>query len=182
MNVKGKNKEKSNSLDLLEKLIYVGRVSKTVKGGRTMSFSALAVVGDKSGRVGFGKGGASEVADAKMKAFEAAKSSMIKVSLKESRTIHHDITSTFCSARVKLRSAPPGTGIVAGGAMKAIFECVGIKDVVAKSLGTSNGYNVVRATFIALSRLISPKTVAEKRGIEISDVIKKRNINFKKIS
>ena len=123
---------KQNNQEITEILIAVNRVSKTVKGGRNMSFSALVVVGDKNGKVGFGKGNATEVTDAKNKAYEVAKKSMIKISLKEGRTIHHDIFARYCSAKVYLRSAPAGTGVIAGGPMRAIFECAGINDVVAK--------------------------------------------------
>ena len=136
----------------------------------------LVVVGDKAGRVGFGKGNATEVTDAKNKAFEAAKKAMIKISLKEGRTIHHDIASRFCAARVHLRSAPSGTGVIAGGPMRAIFECAGIHDIVAKSVGTSNPYNMVGATFAALKSLVSPKLVAERRSKEISEIVKRRNL------
>jgi small subunit ribosomal protein S5 len=141
-----------------------------------MSFSVLVVVGDKSGKVGYGKGNATEVNDAKNKAFESAKKAMMKVSLKEGRTIHHDVYSTFCSAKVYLRSAPVGTGVIAGGPMRAIFECAGINDVVAKSVGTSNPYNMVAATFKALKSLYSPKIVAERRSKEISEIVKRRNL------
>jgi small subunit ribosomal protein S5 len=147
-----------------------------VKGGRNMSFSALVVVGDKNGKVGFGKGNATEVTDAKNKAYEVAKKSMIKISLKEGRTIHHDIFARYCSAKVYLRSASAGTGVIAGGPMRAIFECAGINDVVAKSVGTSNPYNMVAATFVALKNLTSPKLIAEKRSKDISEIIRRRNL------
>ena len=173
---------KSNSTEIVEKLVAINRVSKTVKGGKNMSFSALVVVGDKNGRVGFGKGNATEVSDAKNKAFEAAKKAMMKVSLKEGRTIHHDIAGRFCSGKVYLRSAPAGTGVIAGGPMRAVFECAGIHDVVAKSVGTSNPYNLVGATFAALRALISPKIVAERRSKEISEIVKRRNSALKQKS
>ncbi len=167
---------KQNNQEITEILIAVNRVSKTVKGGRNMSFSALVVVGDKNGKVGFGKGNATEVTDAKNKAYEVAKKSMIKISLKEGRTIHHDIFARYCSAKVYLRSAPAGTGVIAGGPMRAIFECAGINDVVAKSVGTSNPYNMVAATFSALKNLTSPKLIAEKRSKDISEIIRRRNL------
>ncbi len=167
-----REKEKS---DITERLVSINRVSKTVKGGKNMSFSALVVVGDKNGRVGFGKGNATEVSDAKNKAFEAAKKAMMKFALKEGRTIHHDIFARFCAGKVYLRSAPAGTGVIAGGPMRAIFECAGIHDIVAKSVGTSNPYNLVGATFAALKALSSPKAVAEKRSKEISEIVKRRN-------
>ncbi len=167
---------KNNSAnELVERLISVNKVSKTVKGGKNLSFSALVIVGDKNGKVGYAKGNAVEVTDAKNKAFEAAKKKMIKLSLKEGRTIHHDVSGQFCSAKVYLRSAPSGTGVIAGGPMRAIFECAGINDIVAKSVGTSNPYNMVGGTFDALSKLFSPKSVAEKRSKEISEIVKKRN-------
>jgi small subunit ribosomal protein S5 len=155
--------------------VSINRVSKTVKGGKNMSFAALVIVGDKNGKVGFGKGNATEVTNAKNKAFEAAKRNMIKISLKEGRTIHHDIFDSFCAGKVQLRSAPAGTGVIAGGPMRAVFECAGINDIVAKSIGTSNPYNLVAATFKALEALSSPKIVAEKRSKEISEIIKRRN-------
>jgi small subunit ribosomal protein S5 len=175
---KNNQKEKAQS-EITERLVAINRVSKTVKGGKNMSFSALVVVGDKNGRVGFGKGNATEVSDAKTKAFESAKKSMIRVSLKEGRTIHHDIFARFCSAKVYLRSATAGTGVIAGGPMRAIFECAGIHDVVAKSVGTSNPYNMVAATFAALKALASPKIIAEKRSKEISEIVKRRNSALK---
>ncbi len=168
-------KNSNNHSEIAEILVAINKVSKTVKGGKNLSFSALAVVGDKNGRVGFGKGNAVEVSDAKNKAFEAAKKAMMKVALKEGRTIHHDSTARFCAAKVYLRSAPAGTGVIAGGPMRAIFECAGIHDVVAKSVGTSNPYNLVAATFLALKKLVSPKMVSERRSKEISDIVKRRN-------
>jgi small subunit ribosomal protein S5 len=170
------NQKEKGATEIVERLVSINRVSKTVKGGKNMSFAALVVVGDKNGRVGFGKGNATEVSDAKNKAFEAAKKAMMKVSLKEGRTIHHDIFARFCSAKVYLRSAPAGTGVIAGGPMRAIFECAGIHDIVAKSVGTSNPYNMVGATFEALKGLFSPKSVAEKRSKEISEIVKRRNL------
>lgn len=178
--VKNNQKEKGTS-EIVEKLIAINRVSKTVKGGKNMSFAALVVVGDKNGRVGFGKGNATEVSDAKNKAFEAAKKTMTKISLKEGRTIHHDIFARFCSAKVYLRAAPAGTGVIAGGPMRAIFECAGIHDIVAKSVGTSNPYNMVGATFAALKALVSPKIVAERRSKEISEIVKRRNLALNQV-
>ena len=180
--IKQKNQKEKVAQEIIEKLIAVNRVSKTVKGGKNMSFSVLVVVGDKNGKVGFGKGNATEVSDAKNKAFEAAKRAMIKVSLKEGRTVHHDIFARFCSAKVYLRSAPVGTGVIAGGPMRAVFECAGISDVVAKSVGTSNPYNMIGATFLALKNLSSPKLIAEKRSKEISEIVKRRNLALNNIS
>ena len=173
-----KNHKEKVANEIVERLVAINRVSKTVKGGKNMSFAALVVVGDKNGRVGYGKGNATEVSDAKNKAFEAAKKAMTKISLKEGRTIHHDTYGKFCSAKVHLRSAPAGTGVIAGGPMRAIFECSGIHDVVAKSVGTSNPYNMVAATFDALTSLISPKIIAERRSKEISEIVKRRNVTL----
>lgn len=173
---------KSNSQEIIERLVSVNKVSKTTKGGKNLSFTALVVVGDKSGRVGFGKGNAIEVVDAKNKAFEAAKKAMMKVSLKESRTVHHDISARFCAAKVYLRSAPAGTGVIAGGPMRAVFECVGIADIVAKSVGTSNPYNLVAATFAALKGLNSPKAIADKKSKDISEIIKRRNLALNNVN
>ncbi len=170
-----KQAKNNSGSDLVERLISINKVSKTVKGGKNLSFSALVVVGDKNGKVGFGKGNAVEVASAKNKAFEVAKKSMVKIPLKEARTLHHDSSAEFCSAIVYLRSAPAGTGVIAGGPMRAVFECAGINDVVAKSVGTSNPYNMVAATFCALKRLSSPRIIAEKRGKDISEIVKRRN-------
>ncbi len=169
---------KTANSEIIERLIAVNKVSKTVKGGKNLSFAALVVVGDKNGRVGFGKGNATEVTDAKNKAFEAAKKAMTKISLKEGRTIHHDTFGRFCAGKVYLRAAPAGTGVIAGGPMRAIFECAGIHDIVAKSVGTSNPYNMVGATFEALKTLTSPKMIAEKRSKEISEIVKRRNLSL----
>ena len=147
------SKQAKNNSEIIERLVSINRVSKTVKGGKNMSFSALVVVGDKAGRVGFGKGNATEVSDAKNKAFEVAEKATMKISLKEGRTIHHDVFARFCSAKVYLRSSPAGTGVIAGGPMRAVFECAGIHDIVAKSVGTSNPYNMVSATFEAFKIL-----------------------------
>lgn len=168
------NRDKETTIT--ERLVFINRVSKTVKGGRNMSFAALVVVGDKNGKVGFGKGNASEVSDAKNKAFEAAKKNMIKVPLKEGRTFHHDIVAKFCAAKILIRSAPAGTGVIAGGPIRSVFECLGIHDVVAKSHGTSNPYNMVGAVFEALRRVSSPKVISEKRSKDISEIVKKRNL------
>ena len=178
---KNNNNQSKQQSELIERLVAINKVSKTVKGGKNLSFAALVIVGDKNGRVGFGKGNATEVSDAKNKAFEAAKKAMSKIALKEGRTIHHDSKGIFCAAKVYLRSAPAGTGVIAGGPMRAIFECAGIHDIVAKSVGTSNPYNMVAATFLALKSLLSPKIVAERRSKEISEIVKRRNaaVNLK---
>lgn len=167
------NINKENSL--IEKLISVNKCTKVVSGGKNLSFAALVVVGDKKGKVNFGIGKAREVADARTKAFTNAKKMLKKVPLKESRTVHHDCEGNFGACKVIIRTAPSGTGVISGGIMRNIFECLGIKDVVAKSIGSNNPYNVVMATFDALLGMNSPKAVAERRGKNINEVIKRRN-------
>lgn len=157
--------------DLVDKLVGINRVAKVVKGGRRFGFAALVVVGDQKGRVGFGKGKAREVPEAIRKATEAAKRSMIRVPLREGRTLHHDTTGRFGAGRVVLRAAPPGTGIIAGGPMRAIFETLGVQDIVTKSIGTSNPHNMLRATFAALEGAMSPRSVAARRGKKVSDIL-----------
>ncbi len=157
--------------DLVDKLVSINRVAKVVKGGRRFGFAALIVVGDTKGRVGFGSGKAREVPEAIRKATEQAKRNIIRVPLREGRTLHHDITGRFGAGRVVLRAAPPGTGIIAGGPMRAVFETLGVQDVVTKSLGSSNPYNMVRATFDGLTKMMSPRQVAAKRGKKVSDII-----------
>ncbi|WP_044333363.1 30S ribosomal protein S5 [Sphingomonas hengshuiensis] len=157
--------------ELIEKLVHINRVSKTVKGGKRFGFAALVVVGDGKGRVGFGHGKAREVPEAISKATAAAKKAMVRVPLKEGRTLHHDGNGHFGAGRVTLRSAPQGTGIIAGGPMRAIFESLGVADVVTKSVGTSNPYNMIRATFEALNEQTSPKSVAQRRGKKIADLL-----------
>ncbi|HEX7693143.1 MAG TPA: 30S ribosomal protein S5 [Sphingomonas sp.] len=157
--------------ELIEKLVHINRVSKTVKGGKRFGFAALVVVGDGKGRVGFGHGKAREVPEAISKATAAAKKAMVRVPLKEGRTLHHDGNGHFGAGRVTVRSAPQGTGIIAGGPMRAIFESLGVADVVTKSVGTSNPYNMIRATFEALGEQTSPKSVAQRRGKKIADLL-----------
>jgi small subunit ribosomal protein S5 len=157
--------------ELIEKLVHINRVSKTVKGGKRFGFAALVVVGDGKGRVGFGHGKAREVPEAISKATAAAKKAMVRVPLKEGRTLHHDVNGHFGAGRVTVRSAPQGTGIIAGGPMRAIFESLGVADVVTKSVGTSNPYNMIRATFEALNNQTSPKSVAQRRGKKIADLL-----------
>ncbi|HEV2568024.1 30S ribosomal protein S5 [Sphingomonas sp.] len=157
--------------ELIEKLVHINRVSKTVKGGKRFGFAALVVVGDGKGRVGFGHGKAREVPEAISKATASAKKKMIRVPLREGRTLHHDGNGHFGAGRVTLRSAPQGTGIIAGGPMRAIFESLGVADVVTKSVGTSNPYNMIRATFEALGEQTSPKSVAQRRGKKIADLL-----------
>ena len=157
--------------ELIEKLVHINRVSKTVKGGKRFGFAALVVVGDGKGRVGFGHGKAREVPEAISKATAAAKKHMIRVPLREGRTLHHDGNGHFGAGKVTLRSAPQGTGIIAGGPMRAVFESLGVADVVTKSVGTSNPYNMIRATFEALGDQTSPKSVAQRRGKKIADLL-----------
>jgi len=169
------NKREERDSEFVDRLVHINRVAKVVKGGRRFGFAALVVVGDQKGRVGFGKGKAREVPEAIRKATEAAKREMIRVPLREGRTLHHDVKGRHGAGRVVLRAAPPGTGIIAGGPMRAVFETLGIHDVVAKSVGTSNPYNMVRATFDALKRETSPRQVAAKRGKKVGDIVGRRN-------
>ena len=157
--------------ELIEKLVHINRVSKTVKGGKRFGFAALVVVGDGKGRVGFGHGKAREVPEAITKATASAKKKMIRVPLKEGRTLHHDGKGRFGAGKVNVRTAPAGTGIIAGGPMRAVFESLGVADVVTKSVGTSNPYNMVRATFDALTTQTSPKSVAQRRGKKVADLL-----------
>jgi small subunit ribosomal protein S5 len=163
----------------MEKLISVRRVTKVVKGGKNMRFSALVVVGDGKGRVGFATGKAREVPDAVKKAVDRAKKSLIHVPMRDGRTLHHDIRARTGAATVYLRSAPSGTGVIAGGAMRSIFEVLGLHDVVSKSIGTSNYHNTVRATFQALASLQSPRSVSLKLGKKVSDVLARRDLHAK---
>lgn len=161
--------------NFIEKLVSVRRVTKVVKGGKTLRFSALVVVGDGKGRVGYASGKAREVPDAVRKAVERAKKTMVRVPLKEGRTLHHDINVRLGAARVILRSAAPGTGVIAGGAMRQLLEALGIHDVVAKSIGTGNYGNVVRATVEALTSVESPKQVAHRLGRKLTDILDRRD-------
>ena len=160
--------------ELIEKLVHINRVAKVVKGGRRFGFAALVVVGDQRGRVGFGHGKAREVPEAIRKATESAKKTMIRVPLREGRTLHHDISGRHGAGKVLLRTATPGTGIIAGGPMRAVFESLGVQDVVTKSMGSSNPYNMVRATFDALKRQVSPRQVAARRGKKVADIVARR--------
>ena len=157
--------------ELIEKLVHINRVSKTVKGGKRFGFAALVVVGDGKGRAGFGHGKAREVPEAISKATAAAKKAMVRVPLRDGRTLHHDGNGHFGAGKVTVRSAPSGTGIIAGGPMRAVFESLGVHDVVTKSVGTSNPYNMIRATFEALKEQTSPRSVAQRRGKKVSDLI-----------
>lgn len=160
--------------EFVDKLVHINRVAKVVKGGRRFGFAALVVVGDQKGRVGFGHGKAREVPEAIRKATESAKRNLVKVPLREGRTLHHDVRGQHGAGKVILRAAPPGTGIIAGGPMRAVFETLGIQDVVAKSLGSSNPYNMVRATFDALRHEDSPRGVAARRGKKVSEIVSRR--------
>jgi small subunit ribosomal protein S5 len=163
--------ERQEGDELKDKLVTINRVAKVVKGGRRFSFAALVVVGDQKGRVGWGAGKAREVPEAIRKATERAKRGMIRVPMKEGRTLHHDIIGEFGAGRVILRAAPAGTGIIAGGPMRAVFETLGMGDVVAKCTGTTNPHNMVKATFAALGRTTSPRAVAARRGKKVTDLL-----------
>ena len=169
------DRRKAEKKEELEKrLVHVNRVAKTVKGGRNMSFAAVVVVGDQKGRVGFGSGKATEVPDAITKATNEAKKNMVRIPLREGRTLHHDVKGVFGAGKVILRTAPAGTGVIAGGPMRAIFEALGVQDVVAKSLGSNNPYNMIKATFNALQSINSPRMVAAKRGKKVGDIVSRR--------
>ena len=163
--------------ELIDKLVGINRVAKVVKGGRRFGFAAIVVVGDTKGRVGHGSGKAKEVPEAIRKATDAAKKNMIRVPLRDGRTLHHDIEGHFGAGHVILRSAPAGTGIIAGGPMRAVFETLGIQDIVAKSMGTSNPHNMIKATFEALKSIQAPRSVAAKRGKRVSDILGTRRDN-----
>jgi small subunit ribosomal protein S5 len=179
-NVRGRGSRDEG--ELVDKLVGINRVAKVVKGGRRFGFAALVVVGDMKGRAGYGSGKAREVPEAIRKATEQAKRRLIRVPLREGRTLHHDITGRFGAGRVVLRAAPTGTGIIAGGSMRAVFETLGVQDIVAKSIGTSNPHNVIKATFDALSKLRSPREVAARRGKKVADILGRRNSKPKKES
>ncbi len=159
--------------EFVDRLVHINRVAKVVKGGRRFGFAALVVVGDQKGRVGFGHGKAREVPEAIRKATEQAKRQMIRVPLREGRTLHHDMNGRHGAGKVVMRAAPAGTGIIAGGPMRAVFEMLGIHDVVAKSLGSQNPYNMVRATMDALKAQASPRQVAQRRGKKVAEILRK---------
>jgi small subunit ribosomal protein S5 len=167
----GRDREES---EFVEKLVSINRVAKVVKGGRRFGFAALVVAGDRKGRVGHGSGKAREVPEAIRKATEQARRSMVRVPLRDGRTLHHDIVGRYGAGEVVVRAAPAGTGIIAGGPMRAIFEALGVQDVVAKSIGTSNPHNMVKATFEALSRSTNPRSVAARRGKKVSEILGRR--------
>jgi len=162
--------------DLLDRLVHINRVAKVVKGGKRFGFAALVVVGDSKGRVGYGSGKAREVPEAIRKATDQAKTRMVRIPLREGRTLHHDVKGRFGAGKVICRAAPPGTGIIAGGPMRAVFESLGVQDVVAKSNGTQNPYNMVKATMDALQRLQSPRAVASRRGKKVSEILPSRTV------
>ena len=169
----GRDREERDS-EFVDKLVHINRVAKVVKGGKRFGFAALVVIGDQKGRVGFGHGKAREVPEAIRKATDSAKRNLTRVALREGRTLHHDIAGRHGAGRVYLRAAPAGTGIIAGGPMRAVFETLGIQDVVAKSIGSSNPYNMVRATFDALKHQDSPRSVANRRNIKVSTLQSRR--------
>jgi small subunit ribosomal protein S5 len=166
----GQSRDREES-EFTEKLVGINRVAKVVKGGRRFGFAALVIVGDRKGRVGYGAGKAREVPEAIRKATEAARKNLIRVPLREGRTLHHDIADHYGAGKVVVRAAKPGTGIIAGGPMRAIFEALGVQDVVAKSIGSSNPHNMIKATFAALQHVTSPRAVAARRGKKVSDLI-----------
>lgn len=176
-----RNRDQQNAEDsgMIDRLVSINRVAKTVKGGRRFTFAALVVVGDGKGKIGFGTGKAKEVQDAVRKATDLAKKGMIRVPLRESRTLHHDVKGRYGAGRVILRTAPAGTGIIAGGPMRAIFEALGVHDVVAKSTGTSNPHNMVKATFAALKLVNSPRLVATRRSMKVGEVVERRETGAK---
>ena len=165
---RSRSRERDEPSEFIDKLVHINRVAKVVKGGRRFGFAALVIVGDQKGRVGHGHGKAREVPEAIRKATEAAKRNLIRVPLREGRTLHHDVLGRHGAGKVFLRAAPPGTGIIAGGPMRAVFDVLGVQDVVAKSIGSSNPYNMVRATFDALKHQDSPRSVAQRRNIKVS--------------
>lgn len=166
-------RDREETPEFADRLVAINRVSKTVKGGKRFGFAALVVVGDQRGRVGFGKGKAKEVPEAIRKATEQAKRAMIRVPLREGRTLHHDAEGRWGAGRVVMRAAVPGTGIIAGGPMRAVFEMLGLQDVVAKSLGSQNPYNMVRATVDGLKREASPRMIAQRRGKKVADILRR---------
>ncbi|MGF1610004.1 MAG: 30S ribosomal protein S5 [Kiloniellales bacterium] len=172
----GGGRESREESELIEKLVGINRVAKVVKGGRRFGFAAIVVVGDGRGRVGHGHGKAREVPEAIRKATEQAKRGMVRIPLREGRTLHHDVQGHYGAGRVVLRAADPGTGIIAGGPMRAIFEALGVSDVVAKSVGTANPHNMIKATFNALTNCASPRMVAQRRGKKVSDILGRKDV------
>ncbi|QDY68315.1 30S ribosomal protein S5 [Qingshengfaniella alkalisoli] len=174
-NRRGNRRDRDETPEFADRLVAINRVSKTVKGGKRFGFAALVVVGDQKGRVGFGKGKAKEVPEAIRKATEQAKRKLVRVPLREGRTLHHDIEGRWGAGKVIMRAAPQGTGIIAGGPMRAVFEMLGVQDVVAKSNGSQNPYNMIRATIDGLTKEASPRMVAQRRGKKVADILPKRD-------
>jgi len=174
-NRRGSRRDREDAPEFFDRLVAINRVSKTVKGGKRFGFAALVVVGDQKGRVGYGKGKAKEVPEAIRKATEQAKRQIIRVPLREGRTLHHDIAGRHGAGKVVMRTAPAGTGIIAGGPMRAVFEMLGVQDVVAKSVGSQNPYNMIRATIDGLRNETSPRMVAARRGKRVSDIMPRRD-------
>ena len=172
---RGPRRDRDEAPEFADRLVAINRVSKTVKGGKRFGFAALVVVGDQKGRVGFGKGKAKEVPEAIRKATEQAKRQMIRVQLREGRTLHHDMEGRHGAGKVVMRTAPEGTGIIAGGPMRAVFEMLGVKDVVSKSIGSQNPYNMIRATMDGLRKESSPRSVAQRRGKKVADILPKQD-------
>ena len=172
-NRRDRREQREETPEFADRLVAINRVSKTVKGGKRFGFAALVVVGDQRGRVGFGKGKAKEVPEAIRKATEQAKRSLVRVALKDARTLHHDMEGRHGAGKVVMRTAPAGTGIIAGGPMRAVFEMLGIQDVVAKSMGSQNPYNMIRATIDGLKKEASPRQIAQRRGKKVADILKK---------
>jgi small subunit ribosomal protein S5 len=172
----GRRGDDRENSEFVERLVSINRVAKVVKGGRRFGFAAIVVVGDQKGRVGHGSGKAREVPEAIRKATEQAKRQMVRIPLREGRTLHHDVKGHFGAGRVVLRAAPPGTGIIAGGPLRAVFECLGVQDVVAKSIGTSNPHNMIKAAFEALENMMSPRGVANRRGLKVADIVGRRAV------
>ncbi|MDE0780936.1 MAG: 30S ribosomal protein S5 [Alphaproteobacteria bacterium] len=172
----GGRRDQREESEFIERLVSINRVAKVVKGGRRFGFAAIVVVGDQSGRVAHGSGKAREVPEAIRKATEAAKRKIIRVPLRDGRTLHHDVEGHYGAGHVVLRAAPPGTGVIAGGPLRAVFECLGVQDVVAKSIGTSNPHNMIKAAFEALESMMSPRAVANRRGLKVADIISRRSV------
>ncbi|MEM7268981.1 MAG: 30S ribosomal protein S5 [Pseudomonadota bacterium] len=170
---RGRGRDRDEEPEFADRLVAINRVSKTVKGGKRFGFAALVVVGDQKGRVGFGSGKAREVPEAIRKATEDAKRQMIRVPLREGRTLHHDVHGRHGAGKVVMRTAPQGTGIIAGGPMRAVFEMLGVQDVVAKSIGSQNPYNMIRATFDGLRNEYSPRMVAARRGKKVAEIVRR---------
>ena len=172
----GGRRDNREDSEFVERLVSINRVAKVVKGGRRFGFAAIVVVGDQNGRVGHGSGKAREVPEAIRKATESAKREMVRVPLREGRTLHHDVQGHFGAGHVVLRAAPAGTGVIAGGPLRAVFECLGVQDVVSKSIGTSNPHNMIKAAFQALESMMSPRAVAARRGLKVADIIGRRGV------